>query len=139
MENIVKSIVEDMSDKLSDMYSGGSFNYELVGAELHNELCNTGYFIIGRQKAIDFVGDKAFQAMDIIKEYEQFNFGEVATDFCEPEKVVNMLAYIIGEQVLSHSDHLHDKCWDSDLTVEDLQKIQIQISLVKPEDVMEAA
>ena len=72
MENIIKSVIEDMSDKLSDMYADGSFNYDLVGAELHNELCNTGYFIIGRQKAIDFVGDKAFQAMHIIKEYEQF-------------------------------------------------------------------
>ena len=118
------------------MYADGSLNYDLVGAELHNELCNTGYFIIGRQKAIDFVGDKAFQAMHIIKEYEQFNFGEVATEFCEPEKVVNMLAYIIGEQVLSHSDHLRDNCWDTQLTVEPAVKFK---SLIKPEDIKEAA
>ena len=134
MENIYKHVIDDMHDKLSDLVG-----LAVEGSELHNELCNTDYFIIGRAKAISFLGDKAFQAMHIIKEYEQSNFGEMTTDISEPEKVVNMLAYIIGEQVLSYSDHLSDNCWDVGLTVGDLQKIQNQISLIKPEDMKEAA
>jgi len=134
MDNIIKAIIDDMADKLSD-----NVGLDAEGAELHHELCNTDYFIIGRQRAIDFVGVNCFQAMHIIKEYEQTNFGEMTTDISEPERVVNMLAYIIGEQVLSHSDHLSDNCWDRQLTVEDLQKIQNQISLIKPADIKEAA
>ena len=41
-----------------------------------------------------------FNVIDHIKEYEQSNFGEVSTDFSEPEHVVNMYAYIIGEIVV---------------------------------------
>jgi len=142
MENIIKAVIDDMHTKLSDMLDldgANNFGYDLDGSDLHHELCNTHYFIIGRQKAIDFIGDNAFQAMHIIKEYEQSNFGEMTTDISEPEKVVNMLAYIIGEQVLSYSDHLSDNCWDRGLTVEDLQKIQNQISLIDPVTIKEAA
>jgi len=39
--------------------------------------------------------------VEVIKEYEQSNFGEVFTDFSEPEKVVNMYVYIIGEEIVS--------------------------------------
>ena len=28
------------------------------------------------------------------------NFGEVYTDFSEPEKIVNMYTYIIGEEIV---------------------------------------
>ena len=34
------------------------------------------------------------------KEYENDNFGEVNTDFSDAEKVVNMYAYIVGEQIV---------------------------------------
>ena len=33
--------------------------------------------------------------------YEIDNFGECYTDLSDPEKVVNMYAYIIGEQVVA--------------------------------------
>ena len=29
------------------------------------------------------------------------NFGEVYTDFSEPERIVNMYTYIIGEEIVS--------------------------------------
>jgi len=36
-----------------------------------------------------------------VQTYEKDNFGEVYTDLSDPEKLINMLYYIIGEEVLS--------------------------------------
>ena len=38
------------------------------------------------------------------KEYEQNNFGEVTTDLSCSESVANMLAYILGEEILFNND-----------------------------------
>ena len=68
--------------------------------ELHHHIFNTDYFIIGTYKAKQWLGDQVFNVIDIIKQYEQDNFGEVNTDFSDPEKVVNMYAYIVGEDIV---------------------------------------
>lgn len=68
--------------------------------DLHNECFNTDYYIIGTQQAIDWMGSNAFKIIQFIKEYEEDNFGESNTDFSEPECVVNMYVYIIGERVV---------------------------------------
>ena len=67
--------------------------------ELHNEIFNTDYYIIGTYKAKQWLSDKVFDVIEFIKEYEQDNFGECYTDLTNPEKVVNMYVYIIGEQI----------------------------------------
>lgn len=69
--------------------------------ELHFNAFNSDYYIIGTYRAEQWLGDKAFDVIQIIKEFEQFNFGEVTTDFSDPEKVVNMYAYIVGEHVVA--------------------------------------
>ena len=68
--------------------------------DLHHEIFNTDYYIIGRYEAKKWLGDQVFNVIETIKEYEEFNFGEVNTDFSEPEKIVNMYVYIIGEQIV---------------------------------------
>ena len=68
--------------------------------DLHHEIFNTDYYIIGRYQASQWLGSDVFVAINEIKEYEQNNFGEVTTDFSDPERVANMLAYIFGEEVL---------------------------------------
>ena len=37
----------------------------------------------------------------LIKEYEEDNFGEVTTELDNPEKVVNMYVYIVGEDLIN--------------------------------------
>jgi hypothetical protein len=69
--------------------------------EWHHECFNTDYYIIGTYKAEQWMGSKAFDIIRTVKEYEEDNFGEVTTDLADPEKVVNMYAYIVGEQVVS--------------------------------------
>lgn len=84
----VRDIAKYDQDKLEDVH------------DLHNEIFNTDYYIIGRHAAIQWLGSLVFQAIELIKEYEDDNFGESYTDFSDPEKVVNMLAYVLGERVI---------------------------------------
>jgi len=73
-------------------------------SDLHHYLLNEDYFIIGTYKAKQWLGSEVFDAIEAIKEYEQSNFGEVSTDFSDPERVANMYAYILGEEILSESE-----------------------------------
>lgn len=96
--------------------------------DLHNKLFNTDYFIIGyydaEQWLIKNVG--IFTAIEEIKEYEQSNFGQVTTDLSSSEKVVNMYAYIKGEEILAESKTLQAK-WNDNLTVEDIAAIKEEL------------
>ena len=69
--------------------------------DLHYHAFNTDYYIIGTHRCALWLEDQVFNVIEVIKEYEQFNFGEIFTDFSEPEKVVNMYVYIIGEEIVS--------------------------------------
>tara|TARA_X000001382_G_scaffold80559_1_gene56689 strand:+ start:355 stop:717 length:363 start_codon:yes stop_codon:yes gene_type:complete len=69
-------------------------------AELHHNLFNIDYYIIGRYQAKQWLSDEVFNVIDYIKEYEEMNFGEVSTNFSEAEHIVNMYTYIIGEEIL---------------------------------------
>lgn len=78
--------------------------------DLHHEIFNTDYYIIGRYEAKKWLGDQVFNIIETIREYEEFNFGEVNTDFSEPEKVVNMYVYIIGEEIVAdYRNQLEDE------------------------------
>ena len=68
--------------------------------DLHHHCFNTDYFIIGTHQAKEWLGDKVFEVIEVIKEYEQSNFGEVSTDLSDPEKIVNMYTYIVGEEIV---------------------------------------
>ena len=73
--------------------------------DLHHYLLNEDYFIIGYYKAEQWLKkDSIFNAIETIKDYEQSNFGQVSTDLSSSESVANMLAYILGEQILYNND-----------------------------------
>ena len=68
--------------------------------DLHHHAFNTNYIIYTYQ-AQQWLGEHVFECIEIIKDYEQSNFGQVTTDLSSPEEVVNMYAYIVGEQVVN--------------------------------------
>lgn len=69
--------------------------------DLHNEVFNTDYYIIGAHEAKEALKEyDVFKAVEKVQEYEIDNFGAVYTDLSDPVKLVNMLYYIIGEEVL---------------------------------------
>lgn len=94
------------------------------GCDLHSEIFNSDYYIIGRYQAeqwlVKHIG--VFNAIGEIKDYEESNFGEVNTDLSEAERVVNMLVYIIGEEILNESETLRDN-WNNRLSDEDIEAI----------------
>ena len=68
--------------------------------DIHNDIFNTDYYIIGYYNAEKWLGSNAFECIGCIKGYEQDNFGEIYTDLSSSESVVNMYVYIIGEEIL---------------------------------------
>ena len=91
--------------------------YDGYYCDLHQEVFNTDYYIIGvyeAKKALEDYG--IWEAIEKVKKYEEDNFGGIYTDISDPEKLVNMLYYIIGEEVLYEMmegvDEFHDN-WDN--------------------------
>ena len=94
-EEMKQEAREAIIECLKDGYGG-------YYAELHNEVFNTDYYIIGTHKAKEALTEYGvFEAIEKVQEYEKFNFGEVYADLSDPEKLINMLYYIIGEEVES--------------------------------------
>ena len=91
--------------------------------ELHNELFNTDYYLIGYYNCEQWLFDNninnTFRVIGYIKDYEQNNFGESYTDFTSSESVVNMYTYIIGEQIFNHINYNYD----GELTKKDIKNI----------------
>lgn len=44
-----------------------------------------------------------FDAIRKVQEYEKLQFGETITDIADPEKLANMLFYIIGQELIDSS------------------------------------
>ncbi len=85
-----EAIIECLKNGYSGYYS-----------DLHHEVFNTEYYIIGTweaKKTLEEYG--VWDAIAKVQEYEKVNFGEVYTDLSNPEKLINVLYYIIGEEVL---------------------------------------
>ena len=88
----------DAIEAIIDTLEGG---YDGYYCDLHNEVFNTDYYIIGTWQAKEALNEyDVFDAIETVQDYEESNFGEVYADVTNPEALVNMLYYIIGEEVI---------------------------------------
>lgn len=72
----------------------------------HFHLFNEDYYIIGYYQASEWLKKHnldTFEAIDIVKDYEIDHFGEFTTEI-NSEAIVNMVAYIFGEELLTDLD-----------------------------------
>lgn len=96
---IKTSVVEELTEYIND-------NKNNYSNELHFHLFNEDYYVIGYYQAQEWL-DKhnisVFEALETIREYEEFNFGETQS-YTDAEKTVNMLVYIYGEELLHEMD-----------------------------------
>lgn len=103
--------------------------------DLHHYAFNEDYYIIGTHEAKKALNEyDVFEAFEIIKEYEQDNFGEITTDFSSPEKVANMLWYIVGEEVVNlFNEKLFEyhKIDSYDLDMNDENDVEIALKVLK--------
>ncbi len=89
---------EEARDAIIEVLEDGYTGYYV---DLHNEVFNTDYYIIGTYQAKRALAEyDVWDAIEKVQTYEKDNFGEVYTDLSDPEKLINMLYYIIGEEVL---------------------------------------
>ncbi len=104
MNHKKEEIKQYIFDALNDYSWTEIINFKDDISELHHNLFNTDYYLIGYYNCERWLFDgklnQTFEVINFIKEYEESNFGEVYTDFTSSEKVVNMYAYIIGEELL---------------------------------------
>ena len=100
MEELKQDVKNYIIDQLNDNVG---LNHHIC--DLHHYLLNEDYFIIGYYKAEQWLKkDSISNAIEIIKNYENDNFGQVSTDLSSSENVANMLAYILGEEILYNND-----------------------------------
>lgn len=93
-------------DEIKEYIEGDMENFGgLENEDLHHDMLNMDYYIVGTYKAEQWLGTQAFECIRTVHEYEDMHFGERYTDTSDPEKLVNMYAYIIGEEIINTMRH----------------------------------
>lgn len=126
-------------DIILDAIGDGTLDNVMVG-DMHLYCFNSDDFIIGNQACIDFMnkhyGNGAFDAIDTVVKYEQDNFDNVSTDISSPEKVLNMVVYVKGEELIAELKSLegHYDEFD-DVILFELRKelLEMKEGLIEPE------
>lgn len=90
---------EDIIDALERGYSG-------YYCDLHHEVFNTDFYIVGTEMAKDALREyDVFEAIELVQDYERNVLGAIYTDLSNPERIINMIYYIIGEEVINEMLH----------------------------------
>ena len=97
-------IREYIQERLNEAYEYDKEYLNQDISEIHHDLFNTDYYEIGYYNCEKWLGSRAFDVIGYIKDYENDNFGELYTDVSNPEKVVNMYVYIIGEKLIYENE-----------------------------------
>lgn len=119
-------LVNHAIDKMND-----GVGVDVYACDLHNKLYNMDYFIIGYYNAKQWIKEcdlDAFEIIETVIDYENSNFGAVNTKI-NSESIVNMFAYIMGEEILNECEHLQ-KVWDNRLTKKDCKIIIKQLKAI---------
>ena len=90
-QEAINDIIECLENGYNDYY-----------CDLHNEVFNTDYYVYGTRKAKDILNKyDVFNALNLVIEYDRNNFGEINTEITDPDLLLNMVYYIIGEEVVA--------------------------------------
>jgi hypothetical protein len=103
----IQEIETYMQQRIKELkeYDYDNFKELIENNELHNEIFNTDYYIIGTYEAKQWLNKfGVFDAIEIIQSYENDNFGEITTDLTNPEKITSMIVYILGEELIAELD-----------------------------------
>jgi len=103
MKNSIKrELIEHITYKINDGIITNDNN-----EDWHFHCFNEDYYLIGYYVCSNWLKSHEFgefEAAAICQEYEKEMFGEITTIYDNSESVVNMLAYIYGEVILSEID-----------------------------------
>lgn len=97
-QEAIEAIIEELENGYSGYY-----------CDLHNEVFNTDYYIIGTYLAKEALREyDVFDAIELVQTYEKEQFGEVYTDLSNPEKLINMVYYIVGYEVIGEMNEIEE-------------------------------
>ena len=100
------SIKEELNAYVSDLINEAVLT-DNNRDDWHYSAFNEDYYIIGYYQASEWLKKHSidsFEAVSICQQYELDNFGEASSVYDNSEKVVNMLAYIYGEEIINEYD-----------------------------------
>jgi hypothetical protein len=101
-EAMKQEAIEAIIEALENGYSG-------YYCDLHNEVFNTDYYIIGTYEAKEALKEyDVFEAIELVQTYEKDNFGEIYTELSNPEKLINMVYYIVGDEVICEMNEIEE-------------------------------
>ena len=95
------SIRKELTERILDYINEGIINDDNI-EETHFHCFNEDYYIIYHSKAIEWLKKHnldAFEAIEIVRDYETDHLNRL-TALIRPESIVNMLAYIYGEEII---------------------------------------
>jgi hypothetical protein len=99
-QSIRCELLEYINERVGEMRSSDSLPLDI--SDIHHEIFNMDYYIIGYYEAEEWLKShnvSPFKALSKVREYELFHFGET-NDYDNAEKLVNMIVYIIGEELI---------------------------------------
>lgn len=114
-------IREDAINALIECLENG---YEGDYDELHSEVFDSDYYVVSDYIAKVVLGDEAFDAIGKVQDYEMDVFGTVTTDLSSPCSVINMLYYIIGEEIMSDIYNYYYGQVDDEMRTEMLEALK---------------
>lgn len=89
-EEAIAKIIEALEDGYDGYY-----------CDLFDEVFNKGWYIIGTHKAKEALREyDVFEAIELVQKFEDEQWGEVTTELFNPERLINMVWYIVGYEVV---------------------------------------
>ena len=109
-EEAIEAIIEALEDGYSGYY-----------CDLHNRVFNEDYYIIGIQDAKEALREyDVFDAVELVQDYEKEQFGRVESELSDPEHLINMVWYIIGDEIICEMYNIKafEDNWNEEATEE---------------------
>ena len=106
LNNLNNSVKTELANHILDKINQGILTNQNKD-DWHFYAFNEDYYIIGYYQASEWLKSHnigEFEAAGICQEYEKENFGELTNVYDNSEITVNMLAYILGEDLIHSND-----------------------------------
>jgi len=99
LKNYLDNFIKDLRSDIDEIYDG---------QELHHKAFNEDYYIIGYYQAEQWLKKhdvSVFEAINFVQDYEREMFGaDAVRSYDNAESLVNMLVYIVGEEITMQLD-----------------------------------
>ena len=107
-QELLELIKDELGHNCVDTDTIGERYFDV--SDFHNRLFNESYYFSYTSFCNDFINSQfnnSFEAIEIVKEYEESNFGTFNTTI-DAFNIANMLIYIIGEDLIYNVLEIND-------------------------------